>query len=244
MKKNLLIAGISLTLLPSIVLAKGNANMNLIGNTDINTNDTFEVILNINNVENTVNGIVGIGGDLKYNNEYLECIEMKSINNAYEIQFNKSNHRIAGVDFTLTNGIKENTNIFKYTFKALKAGNTEISIINEELVDEDASEIKANISPLKININDIKEEVIVNEEVINKEIIENKSEIISNQNIKKEIKKTDNHKKQNKEVIISNQNIEENNKEEIKDNNDNEKKSPIVEFFVQLFNSIINIFKF
>lgn len=234
MKKNFLISVLSFALLPSTILAQGSANMELSGNTNLNVNDTVEVVLNIKDVKDTFDGIVGIGGDINYDSDYLECINMESINDNYLIQYNDINHRIGGIDFTLSKGIKENAKVFKYTFKALKSGNTTINFNNEELVDSDASEVKANIIPLNISINEL-EEVTSNNSNI--EVFENN---------------TTNEVVESKE--LDNNNIVESKKEEIKfteieeDNNyieedETEKNSPIVNFFVKIFESIKSFFK-
>ena len=113
---------------------------------------------------------------------------------SYEFAINEDILRIAGVDFTLKNGIKEDTTVYTFNFKVLKEGNTKVSFDNAEVVDKDASVIKHTNKDLDITIN-------TQEETKEEEIVEEVKQEVKNdtKEIKKEIKETKEEVKEEKE---------------------------------------------
>lgn len=238
MKKGLVsLAAFTLALAP--VKADGFATINVEGKTQVNVGETITVKLNLHDINETKDGVVAIGGDLKFDNEYLEYLESSDLNNNYKMDINEKILRIAGVDYTLKNGIKDDSAIYSFTFKVLKDGETSISFENAEIVDVDASEVVTNNVPLNITINK-KEEVtpIVEEvkEVKTPEIKDLKNEEKSEVIVKNEIKeptKEDKVIEEAKEELVE---------EKISENKESFVSS-VASAILNFFNIIINLFK-
>lgn len=197
MKKALLALTSIALLAPTCAYANGKATVMVDGNNTINVDNIVEVNLKLTDIIDTLDGVVAFGGDLKYDKEYLEYVSSSKSEDTYEFLINEDILRIAGVDYTLENGIKNDTTIYTFKFKALKEGNTTISFADPEVVDTDASEIASKVKPLNITINkedtDIKtiEEEIKPVEIKNEvePVEEVKTEVIEEVTIK-EVKET------------------------------------------------------
>lgn len=172
--KKALFTGAVITLLcvPSVAFAKGTAGVKFEGQNNVNVGDEFTVNMVIDNVNDTEYGVVGLGGYITYDNNILELVSTEQ-GNSYEILMNKKNNKIIGIDYTMENGIKERTNIFKLTFKAKSEGNTNITLTDGELEDRYDS-IGLDVNGLNVTSNEVKiEENIVPEEPKNVEKVEN-----------------------------------------------------------------------
>lgn len=160
MKKGLLLTLASVALLaPTSTFANGMATVKVAGNTTTNVDNIIEVNVKLTDIVDTLDGVVAFGGDLKYDKEYLEYVGSSKSEDTYEFLINEDILRIAGVDYTLENGIKEDTTVYTFKFKALKEGNTTVTFAEPEVVDTDASEIESTVKPLNITINSKKETV-------------------------------------------------------------------------------------
>lgn len=217
MKNNILnkvlLTGVTL-LAPTIVSAE-SANVAIVGENTAYANDTITLNVKVNNIDDA--DIVAVGGDILYNPEYLTLIDTKSLSTNYSFDGNKisdGNYRIAGVDFTMENGIKSETAIYSLVFKANKVGQTMVSFKNEELVNTNAKVISSTTSSKVLNI---KEKEVANEEVkavntnneVKQEVKEVKNDIVkTNNNINNVVNSTI----VNKEVVINNTNVKEVNK--------------------------------
>ena len=180
--KKALFTGAVITLLciPSVAYAKGTAGVKFEGQNNVNVGDEFTVNMVIDNVNDTEYGIVGLGGYITYDNNVLELVNTEQ-GNSYEILINRNNNKIIGIDYTMENGIKERTNIFKLTFKAKAEGNTNITLTDGELEDRYDS-IDFNVEDLNISSNEVIEEKPIVEEKI--EVIEEKPvEIVQNNTV-------------------------------------------------------------
>ena len=171
MKKALLALTFIALLAPTCAYANGKATVMVDGNNTINVDNIVEVNLKLTDIIGTLDGVVAFGGDLKYDKEYLEYVSSSKSEDTYEFLINEDILRIAGVDYTLENGIKDDTTVYTFKFKALKEGNTTVSFADPEVVDTDASEIVSTVKPLNITINakeEIKETVkpVETEEVV------------------------------------------------------------------------------
>jgi hypothetical protein len=235
MKKGLVsFAAFFLALAP--VKANGIATINVEGKTNATVGETINVNLKLENIQDTIDGVVAIGGDLKYDKEYLEYVGSLDINPNYKTEINEKILRIAGLDFTLENGIKEDSAIYTFSFKVLKEGNTSITFENPEVVDTDASAIASNVLPLNITINSNNQEEVKTPEI---KAVEKEEKLKAD----KEDKKTNNaiEEKQENEAVIE-ETKEENTEVEVQDN---EKSfvEKITDMLVGFFNVILNIFK-
>ena len=235
MKKGLVsFAAFFLALAP--VKANGIATINVEGKTNATVGETINVNLKLENIQDTIDGVVAIGGDLKYDKEYLEYVGSLDINPNYKTEINEKILRIAGLDFTLENGIKEDSAIYTFSFKVLKEGNTSITFENPEVVDTDASAIASNVLPLNITINSNNQEEVKTPEI---KAVEKEEKLKAD----KEDKKTNNviEEKQENEAVIE-ETKEENTEVEVQ-GNEKSFVEKITDMLVGFFNVILNIFK-
>ena len=194
MKKALLALTSIALLAPTCAYANGKATVMVDGNNTINVDNIVEVNLKLTDIIDTLDGVVAFGGDLKYDKEYLEYVSSSKSEDTYEFLINEDILRIAGVDYILENGIKNDTTVYTFKFKALKEGNTTISFADPEVVDTDASEIASKVKPLNITINSKVNETIKPIEVKNEAkevepVEEVKTEVIEEDTLK-EVKET------------------------------------------------------
>ena len=172
-------AVVALLCVPSVAFAKGTAGIKFEGQNNVNVGDEFTVNMVIDNVNDTEYGVVGLGGYITYNSDVLELVNTEQ-GNSYEILINRNNNKIIGIDYTMENGIKERTNMFKLTFRAKAAGNSNITLTEGEVEDRYDS-IDFNVNGLYVTSN---EEIIAPEEVKieeNNEIYVEKEEISETQ---------------------------------------------------------------
>lgn len=160
MKNKILLGVMTLGLLGSTtsVYAMGNATVSFDSNNTVKVGDTFTVKLNVEDITDTYDGVVSMGGNLSFDNTKIEYISSKGIETPYQFQINEDyNYKIAGLDFTLDNGIKNNLTVYEFTFKALEEGNTTITLTNAKLTDS-KEYINTNVVSKEINIINKKEE--------------------------------------------------------------------------------------
>ena len=228
------------------VKANGIATINVEGNNETTVGETISVKLNLQDIKDTVNGVVAIGGDLKFDDEYLEYVGSTDLNTNYKTDINEKIYRIAGLDYTLNNGIKDDTSIYSFNFKVLKEGNTVVTFENAEVVDVDASEVKTNVKSLNIKINNKIEEVKTPEI----ETLDNNENVIveavKEEKIEEKVNKID-----VKESVIATNDVEnvveENYIDSTEEVNSDTNKSfieKVADLFVGFFNILVKIFKF
>lgn len=160
MKNKILLGVMTLGLLGSTtsVYAMGNATVSFDSNNIVKVGDTFTVKMNVEDITDTYDGVVSMGGNLSFDNTKIEYISSKGIETPYQFQINEDyNYKIAGLDFTLDNGIKNNLTVYEFTFKALEEGNTKITLTNAKLTDS-KEYINTNVVSKEINIINKKEE--------------------------------------------------------------------------------------
>ncbi len=164
--KKALFTGAVVTLLcvPSVAFAKGTAGIKFEGQNNVNVGDEFTVNMVIDSVNDTEYGVVGLGGYITYDTDVLELVNTEQ-GNSYEILINRNNNKIIGIDYTMENGIKERTNMFKLTFRAKAAGDSNITLTEGEVEDRYDS-IDFNVNGLYVTSNEAKvEENVAQEEV-------------------------------------------------------------------------------
>lgn len=237
MKKNLfkkiIVTGV-VAFAPVMVNAE-SANISIVGDSKTYLNDTITLNVSVNNIKDVEDGIVAIGGDIIYDNNYLELVSATPKNTNYAMDGNiisNSDYRIAGVDYTMENGIKNDTIIYSLVFKANKLGETTISFINPDIVNTNAKNIDGTTTSKLVNII-AKEEV---KEVSNQEEIkEVKTEEV------KEVKIVDT--KENKtEVLTSEEEVKNDVQEEIPVTEETKEEVEEDNVFVKIFASIIDFF--
>jgi len=133
-KKGLFLMTFFLMITP--VKAMGNAKIEFTGNTNVEIGETFKIDMIVTDIYDTYDGIVSFGGNLDFDENMLEYVSSKGAQNPYLFQMNENaKYKIAGLDFTLDNGIRENSKVYEFTFKAIKEGQTSINFKNAKLTD-------------------------------------------------------------------------------------------------------------
>ncbi len=148
----ILLAGVTL-MAPMMVNAK-SANISIVGNDNVYQDEYITLSVEVNNIVDE-NNISAVGGDVVYDNDYLTLISTKGVTAPYKFDGNKikeNTYRIAGLDFTLANGIKDTTKVYELTFKANKVGNTTIEFKNPEIVASDVRLVDSTTSSKTINV--------------------------------------------------------------------------------------------
>ncbi|MBO6195406.1 MAG: hypothetical protein J6O56_03560 [Bacilli bacterium] len=155
MKKNFYVGAlVSLMSIPMVVNAAGVSTVKFEGNTNVNVGDEFNVNMVIDNVEGTNGGVVAFGGYINYDKNVLELVNTNQADNKYEVLINRNINKIAALDYTLANGIKERTNVYTLTFKAIGEGNSEVTLNDGEVVDTN-SEVNFNVEALNVTSKNI-----------------------------------------------------------------------------------------
>ena len=155
MKKKFYVGAlVSLMSIPMVVNAAGVSTVKFEGNTNVNVGDEFNVNMVIDNVEGTNGGVVAFGGYINYDKNVLELVNTNQADNKYEVLINRNINKIAALDYTLENGIKERTNVYTLTFKAIGEGNSEVTLNDGEVVDTN-SEVNFNVEALNVTSKNI-----------------------------------------------------------------------------------------
>ena len=193
--KNKLIIGTVLTgMLFTVtpVEAMGNAKVIFSSNDNIEVGNTFTVTMSVADINDTYDGVVSMGGNLSFDSDMLEYVSSNGTETPYLFQINEDyGYKIAGLDFTLDNGIRESLIVYEFTFRALKEGTTTITLENAKLTDSQ-SYIDTVVLEKEINIQsneEVVEEILTTNKL--EEIVINPSSIVeieTNGNINNNIK--------------------------------------------------------
>ena len=152
MKKKLFAGAlVGLMTVPMAVNAAGVSTVKFEGQNTVNVGDEFTVNMVLDNIDGTNNGIVAFGGYINYDNTVLELVSTNQADAKYEVLINNNINKIFGLDYTLANGIKERTNVYTMTFKAINEGNSAITLANGEINDT-KDEVEFNVEDLNVNV--------------------------------------------------------------------------------------------
>lgn len=154
-----LVVASSIMALPLNVNAKGVATVDFTSVDTINIGESFKVYMSVNNVKDTYDGVVSLSGRLTYDTNKIEYVDAKSLATHYEFYINPRSMMIAGLDFTLDNGIYENTKIYEFTFKAKEVGNASITLKEVELTDS-KDYIDSKVNQKNVTISNVEENTI------------------------------------------------------------------------------------
>lgn len=151
MKKKLFAGAlVGLLSIPMAVNAAGVSTVKFEGQNSVNVGDEFTVNMVLDNIEGTNNGVVAFGGYIDYDKNVLELVSTSQADAKYEVLINNRINKIAAIDYTLTNGIKERTNVYTMKFKAIGEGNSAITLTDGE-VEDSTDEISFNVLELNVN---------------------------------------------------------------------------------------------
>lgn len=180
MKKKLFTGAlVGLMSIPMVVNAAGVSTIKFEGSNTVNVGDEFTVNMVIDNIDGTNNGIVAFGGYINYDKNVLELVNTSQADNKYEVLINRNINKIAALDYTLANGIKERTNVYTMTFKAIGEGNSVVTLTDGEVVDTN-SEVDYNVEALDVNAKNVvveKQETVAYEDnYVENEVVEETKE--------------------------------------------------------------------
>ena len=206
--KKLIVTGV-VAFAPVMVNAE-SANVSIVGNSNTYLNDTITLNVSVNNIEDVKDGIVALGGDVVYDNNYLELVSATPANKPYQFDGNvisNNDYRIAGVDFTMENGIKNDTIVYSLLFKANKLGQTTVSFANADIVNTNAENINSTVSSKLVNImakEEVKQEIKEEKNIVKEEVK------LVNNNIVPVVKETNTVinevKNEEKNIVVNNSN--------------------------------------
>ena len=121
------------------VFAASTAKVEFNGNSSVSVGSNITVnlkVTSVNSDQESYNGVVSLAGYLSFDSTYLEYVSATPATSPYAFSINKNNnYKIAGMDFSGSNGIKSSTVVFTFVFKALKAGTTQVTLTNAKLTD-------------------------------------------------------------------------------------------------------------
>ena len=133
-----------------------SATVEFSSNSTVSVGEKITVTMYITNVSDTSGGIVSAGGNLSFDNSYLEYVSGTGVSSPYAFQINTAaNYKIAGLDTSLSSGISSKTKVFTFVFKALKLGSTTVTLNNASLTDT-AQKVPTSVTPKTITITEAK----------------------------------------------------------------------------------------
>lgn len=174
------------------------AKMSIVGSDNAIVDNNITLNVEISELEGE--SIIGIGGQISFDKEYLELVSMKGIEEPYSVDYNLKNAKFAGVSFS-GRGILEDKKVLAITFKAKKEGNTTVDFADYELT---------NVKT------DLVDTTSVSKEIVIKEALKEEAPKVVTTGEKKEDKKPT-----YKSTTVSTSNSNSDNKIEEKVNNEN-----------------------
>lgn len=138
------------------VFAAGTCSMTVSGNNTVTTGSNITLTINVTNITGTSDGkVYGAGGYIQYNTEYLQMVE-----SAYAPQggwsgtmVNKGSGKYKFVSYNMGSGGISGA-VAKVTFKALKAGETTVSLSEPDVSDGDENSLNCTAGTKSITIQD------------------------------------------------------------------------------------------
>ena len=137
------------------VNAVGNVDIELSGSDSININENITLSFNVNSVEGSSDGkLYSFGGYVNFDPTYLQYVSFTGSNGWTGLTGGLSSNRIkiSSLDFSMSNGISSGT-IGTITFKAIKGGNTTITMDTIEATDKEKN-LDCSVTPKTITIID------------------------------------------------------------------------------------------
>lgn len=157
--------GLFLSLATSFIGINGveAAKVSIIGSDNVTVGE--KITLNVRVSELDEESVIGIGGQIAYDEKYLELVAMEGMTNPYSVDYNIKNAKFAGIDFG-GKGFNEDKNILKITFKVKQEGNTTIGFKENGL--------KNDKIDYEIELTNSKTDVIENTTIVSKNLVINK----------------------------------------------------------------------
>lgn len=150
-KKLLVVLAILACAMPNGVYAKGTTTVDVTGKNNVIVGEIFTIDVVVKDVVDTYDGVVSFGGRLSFDESKLELVDTKLANAPYQFYMNENTYKLAGLDFTLDNGIYDETVVYTFTFKVIDKGTTTVTI-NEIVLTDSKDYIDTVTNALSINI--------------------------------------------------------------------------------------------
>lgn len=115
--------------------AAGRGGFGFDGNSRVALGDNITLSLYVSDILDTDGGVCSLEANLQFDNTYLEYVSSKSTCPFGARVVPENNYKIAGMDFMQTNCFASKSSVMEFTFKAIKEGETEVSVINTKLND-------------------------------------------------------------------------------------------------------------
>lgn len=132
--------------------ATGGGTFGFDGNSTVALGDNITLTLFVSDISDTTGGIVAVEANLKFDSSYLEYVSETGAEKPYEFYMEKSNnYKIAGLDTSLRKGFTSKTTIMTFVFKAIKEGETELTITAPLLTDT-KTPLNSKVTTKKITI--------------------------------------------------------------------------------------------
>ena len=126
-----------------------SATVGFNGNSTVAIDNNITIDLYVGNISDTNGGITSISSNLVFDSEYLEYVSGNLLYSGYQGGINPSNnYKISAVG---TDGISTKTSVFSFTFKAKKAGTTQVTVANLK-VSDNSGKFNATVVPKNITI--------------------------------------------------------------------------------------------
>lgn len=157
--------GLFLSLATSFIGINGveAAKVSIIGSDNATVGE--RITLNVRVSELDEESVIGIGGQIAYDEKYLELVAMEGMTNPYSVDYNIKNAKFAGIDFG-GKGFNEDKNILKITFKVKQEGTTTVGFKENGL--------KNDKMDYEIELTNSKTDVIENTTIVSKNLVINK----------------------------------------------------------------------
>ena len=135
------------------VLAAGTVTVGMGGNSSVTLNNEIEIPVSLSSVSGTTEGIVAFQGDVHFDTTYLTLVSVTEATSPYSFDYEVSGNTVylTGLDTSFRKGVKSNTTIYTFKFKAIKAGTTTVSLENV-IAGDPAGDATANNANKQITI--------------------------------------------------------------------------------------------
>ena len=159
MRKNkkinlLLILSLILSIFGYTPVYAASATVGFSGNSTVAVGNNITISLYVSNISanDSEGGVTSVGGNLVFDSEYLEYINGSGVYSGYTSNINTgASYKLGGFGTPITGSGQ--TNLFTFTFKAKKAGTTQISLANAK-VSTNIGKFDATINSKSIVITD------------------------------------------------------------------------------------------
>jgi len=129
----------------------GSGRFGFGGNSTVSLGSNITITLYVTDIKDVISGITSIEANLSFDSQYLEYVSGTGMTDPYKARINTSaNYKIAALDTDLI-GFNTQTTIMTFVFKALREGETEVTVTGTKLTDK-KNQLTSTVTPKKITI--------------------------------------------------------------------------------------------